>query len=150
MKKESTQTVQLSLGLTQPEHNLIHSPWASIYHPYICVVLQQSWISSCAGSKGRSCSHQQSAKPAATCACAQHYIYGLESSVTFMARSLPANRIAQLSPSCNWGLPPPGTCSQNPGGISARSDLSTPTEITWLPLALPQTEKERPNIALQY
>lgn len=32
MKQEGTQTIHLSLGLTQPEHNLIHPPWASI-HP---------------------------------------------------------------------------------------------------------------------
>jgi len=55
-----------------------------------------------------------------------------------------------LSLSCSWGLPAPGTHTQNPGGISARRDLSTPTEITWFPPALPQTKKERPNIALQY
>lgn len=150
MKQESTQTVRLSLGLTRPEHNLIHSPSASIYHPYLCVVVQWSCISSCTGSKGRSCSHQQSAKPAETCACTQHYIYGLESSIIFMAHSLPANCIAQLSLSFNWGLPSPGTCSQNPGGISAHSDLSTPTEITWFPLALPQMQKakHRPAILL--
>lgn len=32
MKQGSTQTIHLSLGLTQPEHSLVHSPWASIHH----------------------------------------------------------------------------------------------------------------------
>lgn len=91
MKQQSTQTIHLSLGLTQPEHNLIHSPWASIHHPCICVLPQWNWISPCTGSKGRSCSHQESAKPAVTYVCTQHYAYGLESPINFMASSLPAN-----------------------------------------------------------
>lgn len=131
MKQGSSRTVQLSLGPTQPERNLVHSALgqhlpplhlhrsAAKLHQFTRWKQRQELLPS-AEHKPRRSLHLYAALHSRF-----GKLHNLCGSFFTCKLRCSAQQRCKLSSPFNWGLPPPGTRSQNPGGISARRPLNT-------------------------
>lgn len=140
------QTVQPSLGPTQPELSLIPSPRASIHHPKPASLCRKLDRFSRGKRRQELLPRARLLQPALGATAALPLRFGKLHNP--YGSSFTCKLHAQPSPPSDWRLPPPGMGSHHPGGTSALTSLSTPTEIPRVPLELPQREKERPSIPL--